>query len=108
MIPPIRAKVKPLRLGSHKDVNVRFQGAKPTCVQTWRMSANDPEQASDAFFGLRFPRELSEGRLRHAKGLSQDDLAYEAEVIFRGMAHGADNVSNREPLQVGKRSVQHT
>ena len=36
------------------------------------------------------------------RGLSQDDLAYEAEVIFRGMAHGADNVSNREPLQVGK------
>jgi transcriptional regulator with XRE-family HTH domain len=47
-------------------------------------------------FGLRLPRELSEGRLRHAKGLSQDDLAYEAEVIFRGMAHRADNVSNRE------------
>ena len=23
-------------------------------------------------------------------------------MIFRGMAHGADNVSNREPLQVGK------
>jgi len=41
-------------------------------------------------------------RLRHAKGLSQDDLAYEAEVIFRGMSHGADNVSNREPPQVGK------
>jgi len=54
------------------------------------------------FFGLRFPREPSEGRLRHAKGLSQDDLAYEAEVIFGGMAHGADNVSNREPLLVGK------
>jgi hypothetical protein len=55
------------------------------------------------FFGLRFPREqLSEGRLRQAKGLSQDDLAYEAEVMFRGMAHRADIVSNREPLQVGK------
>jgi hypothetical protein len=60
-----------------------------------------PERTSDAFFGL-FPRELSDGPPATRQEASQDDLAYEAEKIFRGMAHGADNVSNREPLQLGK------